>query len=316
MTLRLHALPRRSAVLFLATGVALLLATGVALLGCNQQHGPGLPPLQGPGAAAAPTIVAPEPEAREEQAGPLDRASTGTLRAREVAALGPKESGVIVSLSVNEGDRVRKGQVLFRLDSAQIALAVEQANAALASAKVQTASAQTLFDRVKALREHGAATPDVYDQAKAQVDSARSMVVQAQTAVDSAAHRLSNMVVTSPLDGVVTEKRMNVGENATLMPPSIVLVIQNVDQLELHARLPEMALSSVREGGTIKARFPAIRISREVRVKRIAPTVDPRTRTIEVVADLDNRDHRLLAGMLVEVSYEQAVADEHAERPR
>jgi RND family efflux transporter MFP subunit len=290
--------------LFLATGVALLLATGVALLGCNQQHGPGLPPLQGPGAAAAPTI------------GALDRASTGTLRAREVAALGPKESGVIASLSVNEGDRVRKGQVLFRLDSAQIALAVEQANAALASAKVQTASAQTLFDRVKALREHGAATPDVYDQAKAQVDSARSMVVQAQTAVDSAAHRLSNMVVTSPLDGVVTEKRMNVGENATLMPPSIVLVIQNVDQLELHARLPEMALSSVREGGTIKARFPAIRISREVRVKRIAPTVDPRTRTIEVVADLDNRDHRLLAGMLVEVSYEQAVADEHAERPR
>jgi RND family efflux transporter MFP subunit len=293
--------------------VAAFLATGVALLACSKQHGPGLPPLEGPGAAAAPTITAPEPEAADPQAAAPDRASTGTLRAREVAALGPKEPGVIASLSVNEGDRVRKGQVLFRLDSAQVALAVEQANAALNSAKVQAASAQTLFDRVKALRERGAATPDVYDQAKAQVDNARSMVVQAQTAVDSAAHRLSNMVVSSPLDGVVTEKRMNVGENATLMPPSIVLVIQNIDQLELHARLPEMALSSVHEGGTIKARFPALRTSKDVRVKRIAPTVDPRTRTIEVVADLDNRDHRLLAGMLVEVSYEEAAPDEHAE---
>jgi RND family efflux transporter MFP subunit len=291
----------------------LVFATGVALLGCNKQHGPGLPPLQGPGALVAPAIVAPPAEGQDEQGASPDRASTGTLRAREVAALGPKEPGVILSLSVSEGDRVRKGQVLFRLDSAQVALAVEQANAALNSAKVQASSAQTLFDRVKALRERGAATPDVYDQAKAQVDSARSMILQAQAAVDSAEHRLSNMVVTSPLDGVVTEKRMNVGENATLMPPSVVLVIQNVDQLELHARLPEMALSTVHEGGTIKARFPAIHTSRDVRVKRIAPTVDPRTRTIEVIADLDNRDHRLLAGMLVEVSYEQAAPDEHAE---
>lgn len=305
MTLRMHASFPRS--------VAFSLATSVALLGCETQHGPTLPPLEGPAAVAAPSIVAPDPALADEPTAELDRASTGTLRAREVAALGPKEPGVITSLTVKEGDRVRKGQVLFRLDSAQVALAVEQANAALSSAKIQADSAQTLFERVRALHERGAATPDAYDQAKGQVDSARGMVVQAQTAVNLAAHRLNNMVVSSPLDGVVTEKRMNVGETATLMPPSVVLVIQNVDTLELHARLPEMALSSVSKGATITARFPALGLSRDVRVQRIAPTVDPRTRTIEVIAELDNRDHRLLAGMLVEVSYGEPPRDERAE---
>jgi RND family efflux transporter MFP subunit len=172
-----------------------------------------------------------------------------------------------------------------------------------------------LFERVKALHERGAATPDAHDQAKAQVDSARSMVVQAQAAHDAAAHRLSNMVATSPIDGVVTEKRMNVGETATLMPPSVVLVIQNVDVLELRARLPEAALSSVRVGGSVTTRFPALGTSRNVTIKRIAPTVDPRSRTIEIVADVDNRDHGLLAGMLVEVAYGEA-QEKHAEASR
>jgi RND family efflux transporter MFP subunit len=213
---------------------------------------------------------------------------------------------------VAEGDRVRRGQVLFRLDSAQVELAIEQAKAALAAAKVQAQSSQTLFERVKALHERGAATPDAFDQAKAQVDSAESAVVQAQASLALASHRLNNMVVSSPIDGVVAEKRMNLGETATLMPPSVVLVIQNVDMLELRARLPEVALASVQVGSTLSASFPALGKKRDVKIKRIAPTVDPRTRTIEIVADVENRDHRLLAGMLVEVSYGHAAQEEHA----
>lgn len=308
MTLRLSA--------HAAHHAACWLALSVALLGCEKTKPPSLPALDGPGAVAAPTITAPAPATIDEAGANAARASTGTLRAREVAALGPKEPGVIANITVAEGDRVRKGQVLFRLDSAQAALAVRQASAALDSAKVQVDGAQVQFDRVKALRERGAATPDVYDQAKAQLDGARSAVAQAQVGLDAAAHRLGNMIVTSPLDGVVTDKRMNVGENATLMPPSVVLVIQNIDVLELHARLPEMALSTIRRGSTITARFPALGQSQAAEVKRIAPIVDPRTRTIEVIAEVDNRDHRLLAGMLVEVAYEPTAVAERAELTR
>jgi RND family efflux transporter MFP subunit len=285
-----------------------VLALVAALAACQTKHGPSLPPSEGPGAPPAPILVTPAPAAVSEQAAPTDRASTGTLRSRAVAALGPKETGVITSLNVDEGDRVKKGQVLFRLDSVQVGLAVDQANAALASAKVGASAAQTEYDRIKTLRERGSVTPDVYDQVKSHLDSANSMVVQAQTGVQLASHRLNNMVVSSPIDGIVTEKRMNLGETATLMPPSIVLVIQDIDLLELRARLPEMALKTVHEGSKLGVRFPAIGDSRQVNVKRIAPTVDSRTRTIEIIADVDNRDHRLLAGMMAEVSYDEAVA--------
>ena len=223
---------------------------------------------------------------------------------------------MITRLTVNEGDRVRKGQVLFSLDSAQVELAVAQANAALASAKVQAESAP---DAVRARSRHCASAalrpPDAFDQAKAQVEARAAWWCRPRPRCETAAHRLNNMVVTSPLAGVVTEKRMNVGENATLMPPSIVLVIQNVDMLELHARLPEMALRvCVKAAPSRRVCQPCA--SRDVKVKRIAPTVDPRTRTIEVVAELDNSDHRLLAGMLVEVSYGQPSKEEHAEATR
>jgi multidrug efflux pump subunit AcrA (membrane-fusion protein) len=92
------------------------------------------------------------------------------------------------------------------------------------------------------------------------------------------------------------------------MPPSVVLVVQNIDVLELRARLPETALKTVREGAQITVRFPATDETRPVTIKRIAPTVDVRTRTIEIVAEIPNSDHRLKAGMLAEVAYAGAEA--------
>src|SRR5690349_1583788 len=106
------------------SAAASYLALGVALLGCETRQGPGLAPLDGPDAVAAPNIVAPEPLAAEDESPDTGRASTGTLRARAVAAIGSKEPGSIANITVHEGDRVRKGQELFRLDSAQVTLAV------------------------------------------------------------------------------------------------------------------------------------------------------------------------------------------------
>lgn len=276
---------------------------------CETKQGPALPPATGKGAPPAAEIPTLTDIARSDSkpaaAISPNAAGTGTLKPRSLAALGPKETGLITSITVDEGDAVKKGQVLFRQDSAQAAIAVEQARAALATVQVQVDAAQLDFDRTKALRERGSVAPDVLDQAKARLDGANSSLRQARAALALAERHSGNMVVTAPFDGVVTERRMNVGETATLMPPSIVLVLQDLDLLELRARLPESALKDVHEGSEITARFPSVGVSRKLRVKRIAPTIDARTRTIEIVADVDNQDRRLLSGMLAEVSYDQ-----------
>lgn len=278
--------------------------TGLA--GCEKKELPKLPPASGENAPPAPKIPTLEELAKnapntESTLG--TRAGTGSLQALHFAALGPKETGVIQAILVKEGDRVRKGQTLFRLDDVPATLALEQAKAALTTARVQQSSAKLDLQRTEALRQRGSVPEDAYDQAKSRADAADSMVAQAQAAINIAQRQLANMVVSSPIDGVVAEKKMNVGEIATMMPPSVVLVVQNIDTLELRARLPETALKTVREGAQINVRFPATEETRAVTIQRIAPTVDARTRTIEIVAAVDNPDHRLKAGMLAEVAY-------------
>jgi len=292
-----------SARLLLALLLLWLIGIGA---GCAKKELPKLPPAAGEG-APAPTKI---PTLKElDLSGPSVakdlgvRAGTGSLQALDYAALGPKETGLLAAIAVDEGDRVKKGQVLFKIDPVQAEIAVEQAKAALTTAKVAQSQAQLDLDRTKSLRERGSVPEDVLDQTKSRLDAFTSQVAQANAAVSMAQRHLSNMTVTSPIDGIVSEKRMNLGETATLMPPSVVLVVQNIDVLELRARLPETSLKTVRQGAQITVRFPATGETRAVTIKRIAPTVDVRTRTIEIVAEIPNADNSLKAGMLAEVAY-------------
>jgi RND family efflux transporter MFP subunit len=291
-----------------------LLGAAAPIAGCQQSKQNSLPPASGDKAPPAPKIPALTDLARqapgEPAQGGADRAGTGSLRPVHEAQLGPKETGVITAIAVDEGDRVKKGQLLFKLDAEQAQLAVAQARAAQSAAQVQLDAAKLDFDRTQALRARGSIAEDSLDQARSRFDAARSAYEQAQAALGLAQRHANNMVVQSPIDGIVTEKRMNVGETATMMPPSIVLVVQEIDQLELRARLPETALMHVREQSELTVTFPAVGETRKVRVQRIAPTIDARTRTIEIVAAVDNQDHRLKAGMLAEVTYRGQTAGE------
>ena len=101
-----------------------------------------------------------------------------------------------------------------------------------------------------------------------------------------------------------TAKLKNVGETVTMMPPTIVLIVQDVSELELRAKLPERALSFLNVGTNVHVRFPAVDLDLSVPIRRINPTVDPRTRTVEVVAMLDNASGKLKPGMLAEITIE------------
>ena len=196
-----------------------------------------------------------------------------------------------------------RGPVVFRIDAARRA-PIDQprqrrdGEGAESSAQLTTTAQDAARARLW--------SEDVLDQTKSALDALTSQVAQAQAAVGLAQRYLGNMVVTSPIDGVVSEKKMNIGEIATMMPPSVVIVVQDIDALELRARLPETALKTVRAGAQINVSFPATGETRTVTIKRIAPTVDVRTRTIEIIAEIPNADNALKAGMLAEVAYSGA----------
>lgn len=229
---------------------------------------------------------------------------TGTLRAREKAELAPKSTGVITVITVDEGDRVKKGQLLFRVDAQQAALAVAQARAGLEATNVALANAELELKRTQLLFERGSVAPAAYDDAKSRYDAAKASTRQAEVALSQAQRSAGDTAVYAPFSGIVTQKLKSVGEMATTTPPSVVLVVQDVDVIELRSNVPERALQYLGPGAEIEVSLPGIGEKRRVPITRISPTIDVRTRTAEVIAEIPNEDGKLKPGMLVEVNFD------------
>ena len=270
-----------------------------------------LPPASGSGVAAPDVPKVRDLVVETADAGATDSnalSATGTLYAREEAALGPKASGVLSAVTVKEGDRVKKGQLLFRLESLQSDLGVKQAKALLQAAEVGHRAAELDYRRTKELLDRGSVAAATFDQVQARYDSAKSAVDQAKVALSMAQKASGDTAVHSPITGVVTAKLKSVGEMVTMTPPTVVLVVQDVSVLELKVRLPERALRQLALGSELTASFPALGVERVTKVKRINPAIDILTRTVEVVADFDNKDQSLKPGMLADVRLGSAAA--------
>ena len=294
-------------------GPVVCLSLALAASACGRKNDVQLPPAQGPDAApmaALPSVPKDDPTTAESSTvAPTEGRTTGTTTPREEAQVGPKGQGLLDKIFVREGDRVRRGTVLFRQDTRDAELRVAQAKAQLESARVGLKAAEIEHARTKQLFEKGAASAMQWDQVQAQTDAARASAQQAKVMVDIAEKALADAVIRSPIDGVVTAKLKSEGEMVTMMPPTVVVVVQDQSVLDLRFRLPEMALRALKTGQPITVRFEALGVTRQAKVSRINPTVDPRTRTVEVIASIPNKDGALRSGLLAQVEMGEIPVD-------
>jgi len=297
----------------LITAALLTASLAPAACGKDKNGKENLPPAKGQGAPPPPEL----PDLRAGHNGydkveATSEETTGTTYAHSEAKLSPNRSGVLAKIAVEEGDKVKKGQLVFHLRTSDIALHVKQAQAALASAQVNLRAVKVEYDRTKRLFEQNAIDAATWDRVKAQYEGAQAGVDQAKVGVAMGRQALADAYVKSPINGVVVHKLSNEGEMVTMMPPTVVVVIENHSVLDLKFRLPERALKTVAPGDEIKAVFTAVGVTRTAKVARINPSVDRRTRTVEVQAELDNSDNSLKPGMLAEI---QLVEDAETKGP-
>jgi RND family efflux transporter MFP subunit len=276
------------------------------LAGCSSSEAkkPGLPPAK---SGDASTLAIPGPPTKTEEKGvpsalaALAGRYVATALPKHSAELGPKMSGTLSAVLVDEGDRVKKGQLMFRLSTQSVQLNVAQADTSLAGAKIARDNAERELERQRQLAAKGTISAAVLERAEAAFNSATNAVSQAEVGVSMAKRGNTDSSVSSPIDGIVTRKLKSVGETVTMMPPTPVVIIQDQSTLEVRTRIPETALTKIKEGDWITAHFTAVDVIRPARIVRIQPTVDAATRTIEIVADIDNKDAGLRPGMYVEV---------------
>ena len=284
-----------------------LMVAAVALAGCHEDSREAdrraLPPTTGSGAPALPRLPAlAAPAAAPTAAAASARKTTGTLLPHAEVAVVAMASGVVVELTVDVGARVKKGQVLFRVDDRGAALRLAQARTQLASAQLQLQTAELEHRRGKQLFDQQAVTQQHWDQVSAQLDAARIGVAQAGNGVAVAAKAVADATARAPIDGIVVARPVVYGDYVSDSPPTRVLVVQDQATLDLKFRLPERALATVRTGQAISVALPALGLSRTASVSIVAPSVDPRTRTVELTAVLDNRDGALRPGLMADVA--------------
>jgi HlyD family secretion protein len=181
--------------------------------------------------------------------------ATGTLTSLETVKVGSQVSGVIGELDADYNSVVHKGQVLARLDPALVRAQVDEAGAVLTEAQDVVEEAQVAIDdtRVKlgeaeALAEKNVITESdledaqvAYQAAVADLNSKQAAAVEAHAALDQARVDLANLTITSPIDGIVIARHVDVGQTvvARLDAPTLFEIAEDLAHLQLEATIDE-----------------------------------------------------------------------------
>ncbi|MCX7662772.1 MAG: efflux RND transporter periplasmic adaptor subunit [Tepidimonas fonticaldi] len=234
---------------------------------------------------------------------------SGTVEAVRTALVKAKVAAELRELTVREGQAVRAGQVLGRLDATEFEARVRQARQQAESARAQLEIAERTLQNNRALVEQGFISRNALDTAVSNAAGARAGLLAAEAAADVARKALDDTVLRAPIDGWVSQRFVQPGERVAV--DARVLEIVDLSALELRAALPPEQVGAVRVGASATLRVDGLPEPVPARVVRLNPSVQAGTRAVPVYLALQARDglrHGLFATGRIEVAREAALA--------
>jgi RND family efflux transporter MFP subunit len=238
----------------------------------------------------------------------------GNLIGAQTVDVVPRTGGRLIAVNVKLGDRVRRGQVIARIEDREM---VEQVRQAEASHRVGEATirqreadlnlAQTNVERSRNLFGRQLLPKQTLDDAEARylsaqaaLDLARAQLAQSDARLQELRINLANTNVVSPVDGFVARRNLDVGAFASSNQPVVSVV--DISSLRLVANVVEKDLRAVTVGDRATVNvdaYPGETFSGQI--ARVAPVLDPSTRTATMEVEIQNRDGRLKPGMYARV---------------
>lgn len=212
--------------------------------------------------------------------------SVGSMRSDESVQISTEVAGRIAEVLFKEGEEVKAGQVLIKLDDAL-------ASAEVADVKSRQTLAQSNFDRAQTLSRSGSGTERALDEATSALETARAALQLSET-------RLGKLSITAPFPGRVGLRTLSVG--AYVIPGTPIVNLEKIDQLKLDFRVPETVLTQVSSDQDVEATVDAYPGRKFVgKVYAIDPQVDVNGRSLRIRARLDNADLALRPGLFARV---------------
>ena len=256
--------------------------------------------------AAPPTVPVIVTQAAQQDV-PIYYDALGTVQALNTVAIRAQVNGQIVSIDFRQGQEVRKGDVLARIDPAPFQAAFDQAVAKKSEDEAQLIDNEKDLARFKTLVIRNAETQQNVDAQQAKVDQTKSTIDADQAAIEAARTQLNYATISAPIDGVVGFRQVDVGNIIHTNDINPLTVLTQIKPCTVIFTLPQGDLSPVREAmlhGTVSVlAFDQENKQQlaEGKLLLINNQIDQNTSTIQLKAEFPNQDERLWPGEFVHI---------------
>ncbi|MDW3024347.1 MAG: efflux RND transporter periplasmic adaptor subunit [Alphaproteobacteria bacterium] len=228
--------------------------------------------------------------------------ATGEIQPVNTVNVGSQVSGTIDNLYVDFNSNVKKGDILLTIEPSVLQASVDEAMASLTSAKSQRDFAFSEYKRNKSLYNDGFISRAEMEQSETTYNQAEQSVKKAQSTYDRAVTNLGYATITSPVDGTVISRKVDVGQTvaASFSTPDLFEIAEDLTKMQIETSVSEADIGVIREGQpvtfTVDA-YPTDIFNGTVRQVRLSPTTTSNVVVYTVVIDVDNSDMRLMPGM-------------------
>ncbi|ALN90793.1 efflux transporter, RND family, MFP subunit [Lysobacter gummosus] len=290
--------PRARKTVYSALGLVAIVGTGLSLGGFGSRGAP--PPKAPPPVPVNLTQV-------ERRDVPHWQETIGTVTSLQSAVLRSQVDGVLTDVLFREGQTVKRGQLLARIDDRAIAASLDGAQAQLARDDAQLRSAQSDLNRFRQLSGSQLIARQMLDQQSASVQQLQATTQANQAAIDGARVQLSYTRIVSPIDGRIGLRKVDPGNVVRASDPDGLVTVQQVDPISVVFALPQDQLPRLRNaqaGGKVEVQAldrdaGSVLADGELRV--IDNQIDEATGTVRVRAVFANAQDKLWPGQLVSV---------------
>lgn len=211
---------------------------------------------------------------------PVSETAVGSVKAVHEAAVASKILAKVMAVHVKAGQAVTQDMVLVELDSTDLKARRDQAKAAVDSARAARDQAKVEYDRTQTLSKQGAAAQLEIDKATNALKGAEADLQRAEQGLKEAETILGYATIHSPLNGVVVDKKVEVGD--TVQPGQVLVTLYDPTRMQLVARVRESLAQKLEVGKTIPVQIDALNLECHGQISEIVPEAESVSRTFSV----------------------------------
>jgi membrane fusion protein, multidrug efflux system len=285
------------------------LAVATSLVACGKPPGADEGAAKGEDKKTTRLLIAPEDlltiHSNALASGPV---ITGSIQPERRADLRAEVSAIVLQVLKENGDPVKKGDLLVRLDDTSIRDSLASSEEAVRNAKQVVDQAQRMFERNKTLRASGMTSMQALEDAEVRLNTAQSELAAAKARAVSARQQLDRTQVRAPFDGIVSDRKVSNGDTAQVGKELIKVIDPNSMRFE--------GLVSADKIGVVKVGQPVLfRVNGyagqafQGKVKRVDPAANPVTRQVEVLVEFADAQQPRVAGLYAEGRVEAESSD-------